>query len=62
MGGFVSMSKYGVLSSLRVTGQLFSFDILQNVLMCVVVTLFGTFSFEELVFVQVASGVFILFE
>lgn len=56
------MSKYGVLSSLRVTGQLFSFDILQNVLMCVVVTLFGTFSFEELVFVQVASGVFILFE
>lgn len=62
LGGFVSMSKYGVLSSLRVVGQLFSFDIIQNILMCVVISVFGTFSFEELIHIQVASGTFVLFE
>jgi NADH-quinone oxidoreductase subunit H len=48
LGGFVSLSKYSVLSSVRVIGQLFSFDILQNVLMCAILALFGTFSFEEI--------------
>lgn len=48
LGGFVSMSKYAVLSSLRVIGQLFSFDIIQNLLMCTVLALYGTFSFEEI--------------
>jgi len=48
LGGFVSMSKYAILSSLRVVGQLFSFDIIQNLLMCTVLALYGTFSFEEI--------------
>ncbi len=62
LGGFVSMSKYGVLSSLRVVGQLFSFDIIQNILMCVVISVFGTFSFEEIMFLQYQANIFILFE
>lgn len=50
LGGFISMSKYAILSSLRVVGQLFSFDIIQNLLMCTVLALYGTFSFEEISF------------
>lgn len=46
LGGFVSLSKYGVLSSIRVIAQLFSFDIIQNLLMCLVFTLAGAFVFE----------------
>jgi NADH-quinone oxidoreductase subunit H len=48
LGGFVALSKYGVLSSIRVIGQLFSFDIIQNVLMCAILALFSSFSFEEI--------------
>jgi len=62
LGGFVSMSKYGVLSSIRVIGQLFSFDIIQNILMCTVIAVFSTFSFEEIYYKQIASGVFMPFE
>lgn len=46
LGGFVALSKYGVLSSIRVVAQLFSFDIIQNLLMCLVFTIFGSYSFE----------------
>jgi len=56
LGGFVALSKYGILSSLRVIGQLFSFDIIQNLLMCIVLLLFGTFSFEEITLRQLQSG------
>lgn len=59
LGGFVSMSKYGILSSVRVIGQLFSFDIIQNLLMCLVILVFSTFSFEEIYLKQTASGVFL---
>lgn len=46
LGGFVALSKYGVLSSIRVIAQLFSFDILQNLLMCLVFIVFNSYSFE----------------
>ena len=59
LGGFVSLSKYSILSSVRVIGQLFSFDIIQNLLMCSVIALFGTFSFEELGLRQLQSGIFL---
>jgi len=45
-GGFVALSKYGVLSSIRVIAQLFSFDIVQNLLMCLIFIVFGSYSFE----------------
>jgi NADH-quinone oxidoreductase subunit H len=47
LGGFVSLSKYGVLSSIRVVAQLFSFDIIQNLLMCLVFVIFGNYIFES---------------
>lgn len=56
LGGFTALSKYGILSSLRVIGQLFSFDIIQNLLMCTVLALFGTFSFEEISLRQHQAG------
>ena len=46
LGGFVALSKYGVLSSIRVVAQLFSFDIIQNLLMCLVFIIFSSYSFE----------------
>lgn len=46
LGGFVALSKYGVLSSIRVIAQLFSFDIIQNLLMCLIFIVFGSYSFE----------------
>ena len=46
LGGFVALSKYGVLSSIRVIAQLFSFDIIQNLLMCLVFIIFSSYSFE----------------
>lgn len=62
LGGFISLSKYGILSSIRVLGQLFSFDIIQNILMCIVIALYSTFSFEEISFSNSLSGVFLLIE
>jgi len=53
------MSKYAILSSLRVVGQLFSFDIIQNLLMCTILALYGTFSFEEISFSNKVGNVFL---
>lgn len=55
LGGFISLSKYAILSSIRVIGQLFSFDIIQNILMCIVISIFSTFSFEEISSLQQKS-------
>jgi NADH-quinone oxidoreductase subunit H len=59
LGGFISLSKYAILSSIRVVGQLFSFDILQNILMCIVIAIFGTFSFEEITVLQEKIKIFL---
>jgi NADH-quinone oxidoreductase subunit H len=61
LGGFVSLSKYAILSSIRVAGQLFSFDIIQNVLMCTALLIFGTFSFEEITLYQEKTSIFFMF-
>jgi len=55
LGGFVSLSKYAVLSTIRVIGQLFSFDIIQNLLMCIVLLLYSSFSFEEISYTNLLS-------
>ena len=63
LGGFVSLSKYAILSSVRVVGQLFSFDIIQNILMCTILALFGSYSFEEISYLNFLSkGFFYLRE
>ena len=58
LGGFVSLSKYAILSSIRVIGQLFSFDIIQNIIMCAIIVMFETFSFEEIVVYQERARIF----
>jgi len=58
-GGFVFLFKYALLCSLCVVGQLFSFDIIQNLLMCTVLALYGTFSFEEISYGNSVSLVFL---
>lgn len=62
LGGFVSMSKYSILSTVRVIGQLFSFDIIQNLLMCTIIVLFSTFSFEAILIKQLQSSIFLPIE
>ena len=62
LGGFISLSKYGVLSSIRVIAQLFSFDIIQNLLMCLVFVVFSSFLFETYSVVQLESRTFLFVE
>ena len=62
LGGFISLSKYGILSSIRVLGQLFSFDIIQNILMCTIIALYGSFSFEEISISNNIASIFLLIE
>lgn len=61
LGGFVSLSKYAILSSIRVAGQLFSFDIIQNILMCTAILVFSSFSFEQITVLQEQTRLFFLF-
>ena len=56
------MSKYGVLSSIRVIAQLFSFDIIQNLLMCLVFTIFSSYSFEVYGAAHLESKTNLMFE
>jgi len=62
LGGFTSLSKYAVLSSIRVIAQLFSFDILQNLLMCLVFSIFGSYLFETYSFVSLGAGTIVYIE
>lgn len=62
LGGFISLSKYAILSSIRVVGQLFSFDIIQNLLMCSVLSFYGTYSFEEISYINFNSSILLLLE
>lgn len=62
LGGFAALSKYGVLSSIRVIAQLFSFDIIQNLLMCLVFTIFSSYSFEVYGAAHLESKTNLMFE